>query len=315
MGFYGTTALRAEPPVPVLPAQLLHAWWVDGSEGLDLSGLSFCQGELLTVADKSSERIYRLAPEPGHETVKLLPKADFARPALPDDQPVSMKARALHYASTPLSMDFEGITCDGPDIFLLSERHNRIVRLDSARHKGEWMPVRWSESARKQGYLQLFNAESEGLVRVGDDFWVALEREPRGLLKLQLGDREGQHFYPVPPVAGLDFRGRSEDVTALAYYDGALFTLERNAFAVCRRSLSTLAAQWCIEYRHIEEAPENIYRKTHFGKGEGLAVNEQGMFVVLDNNGVSRAAVADDSRGLLIQLAFPDISPHTMTTD
>ena len=301
-------SLRAEPTIPVMPAKLQQAWWIDGSEGLDISGLSFCEGELLAVADKISERIYRLAPEPGVRSVSLEPMAEFSRPPLPDDQPISIKARALHYASTPLSMDFEGITCDGPDIYLLSERHNRIVRLNQAERKGEWTPVRWSESARDEGYLQLFNAESEGLVRIGDDFWVALERDPRGLLKLEPGDQVGRHFYAVPPVAGLDFRDRSADLTALAYYDGALFTLERNAFAVCRRSLDTLIAEWCVQYRHIEEGPEYVYRKTIFGKGEGLAVNDQGMFVVLDNNGVTRVAAPGDSRGLLMHLAFPSLS-------
>lgn len=300
--------LAAESPVPVLPAQLQQAWWIDGSEGLDISGLTFCEGELLAVADKISERIYRLTPESGTSSVQLVPKVDFSRPALPDDQPISLKARAMHYASTPLSMDFEGITCSGSGIFLLSERHNRIVKLNQAGKTGEWMPVRWSESARKQGYLQLFNAESEGLVKIGEDFWVALERDPRGLLKLQPSDDVGRHFHQVPSVPGLDFRDRSEDLTGLAYYDGALFTLERNAFAVCRRSLATLAAEWCVEYRHIEEGPEYIYRKTLFGKGEGLAVNEQGIFVVLDNNGVTRVAAPDDSRGLLMQLAFPSLA-------
>lgn len=305
LALLASLGLRAEPVVPVTAAELLQAWWIDGSEGLDISGLSVCEGELLAVADKVSERVYRLAPVAGANSVALEPRADFSRPPLPDDQPISVKARAMHFASTPLSMDFEGITCDGRDIYLLSERHNRIARLNPAGSRGEWLPVRWSESARQRGYLQLFNAESEGLVRIGEDFWVALERDPRGLLKIESGDQVGQRFYPVPPVAGLDFRGRSEDLTGLAYYDGALFTLERNAFAVCRRSLETLEAEWCIQYRGIEEGPEYVYRKTAFGKGEGLAVNDRGIFVVLDNNSVTRVAAPDDSRGLLMLLAFP----------
>ena len=161
--------------------------------------------------------------------------------------------------------------------------------------------------ARAQGFLQLANAESEGLVKIAGDFWVALERDPRGLLKLAAGDDIGERFYQVPPVQGLDFRGRSEDLTALAYYDGGMFTLERNAFAVCRRTIETLEAEWCIQYREIEERDEFVYRDTRFGKGEGLAVNSDGIFVVLDNNGVTRAAAPDDRRGLLIQLAFPDV--------
>lgn len=297
----------ADVPAPVLPATLIDAWWIDGSEGLDISGLSFCGGELLAVADKVSEHIYRLSPEPGRDSVALAARANFTRPPLPVDQPVLFKARALHYASVPLSMDFEGITCDGSGIYLLSERHNRIARLNLEQQKAEWLSVRWSEAAKARGFLRRFNGESEGLVRVGDDFWVALERDPRGLLKLNAGDQEGWDFRMLPAVSGLDFRGRSEDLAGLAVYGSALFTLERNAFAVCRRNLDSLQAEWCIHYRDIEEGPSYIYRKTRFGKGEGLAVNEQGIFVVLDNNGVGRAAAPDDSRGLLLHLAFPEI--------
>src|SRR5690606_6621878 len=118
-----------------------------------------------------------------------------------------------------------------------------------------------------RGFLQQFNGESEGLVKVGDDFWVALERDPRGLLKLSAGDQVGWDFRTIPAVGGLDFRGRSEDLAGLATYDGALFTLERNAFAVCRRNFDNLRAEWCIHYRDIEEGPNYVYRETSFGKG------------------------------------------------
>ncbi|MCA0892300.1 esterase-like activity of phytase family protein [Microbulbifer agarilyticus] len=293
---------------PVQPAKLLGAWWIDDSEDLDISGLSFCDGELLAVADKSSERIYRLPIQADAERVTLEPKARFARPGLPDDQPVPLKVRALHYASTPLSMDFEGITCDASGVYLLSERHNRIAQLDSAAKRAQWLTPRWSESARARGYLQIFNAESEGLVKAEDDFWVALEREPRGLLRLKRDEEVGQDFRSLPEVTGLDFRGRAEDVTALAYYDGSLFTLERNAFAVCRRELTSLRAEWCVHYRDIEEAPKYVYQDTRFGKGEGLAINQQGIFVVLDNNGVARVADAEDRRGLLLHLAMPEFA-------
>lgn len=299
--------IQAEDQIPVVAAEPIDTWWIDGSEGLDISGLSFCSGELLAVADKSSERIYSLFPAAGAGTVKLQTKVNFSRPPLPNDQPVSFKARALHYASVSLSMDFEGITCDRDSIYLLSERHNRIVWLDQENHEGKWLPQRWSESARERGYLQIFNAESEGLVKAGADFWVALERDPRGLLRMRPGDLVGWEFFTVPAVAGLDFLGRSEDLTGLSYYDGALFTLERNAFAVCRRSITTLEAQWCIDYREIEEGPENIYRDTRFAKGEGLAVSDEGIFVVLDNNGLGRVVAPADNRGLLMHLAFPEV--------
>lgn len=290
---------------PVVPATLRQAWWIDGSQGLDISGLAFCNGRLLAVADKASDRFFSLAPRRDSASVTLVQEAGFVPPGLPPDQPVSLKARAIHYASVDLSMDFEGITCGRGQLYLLSERHNRLARFDGEGRRARWTGQKWSQSARAAGYLQKFNAESEGLAKVGDDFWIALERNPRGLLRLKPGDEVGVDFYQIPPVRGLDFRGRSEDIAGLDYYGGYLYTLERNAFAVCQRAVDTLQANWCVTYREVEESPEYVYRETRFGKGEGVAVSERGIFVVLDNNGVGRAEVPEDNRGLLIQLSFP----------
>lgn len=307
IAFLAFPVLAATDTPEVIPAELVQAWWVDGSEGLDISGLSLCWGELVAVADKASDRFYSLTPNLGEPSVSLVERARFTPPGLPDDQPVSLKARALHVASTDLSMDFEGVTCDEDRFYLLSERHNRLASLDAKARAAHWTPQRWLESAWAAGYIHDFNGGSEGLVKAGEDFWIALERNPRGLLRLKPGDREGHAFFQIPPVAGLNFRGFSEDVAGLAYYGGFLYTLERNAYAVCQRSLANLQANWCVTYRHIERAPEYRYRTGRFGKGEGLEVDERGIFVMLDNNGVARMKDKSDTRGLLLLLSHPAV--------
>ncbi|AMX02255.1 hypothetical protein A3224_06355 [Microbulbifer thermotolerans] len=283
----------------VTPAQLLSAYWVDNSPGLDISGLTFCHGTLLAVSDKNSSEIYALELSPSGAALKAYQQV--AGLAIPEEAPGGFLA-ALSQAIRPdTAMDFEGISCDSDGVYLVSERYSRIAQLtvDGA----AWLAGDWVFQVRRQGYLQKVNAGTEGLVRIGSDFWVAMEREPRGLLHLPAGG-EAQVF-PIPAVAGLDFRGRAEDITGLAHYDGALFTLERNAFAVCRRALRDLRAEWCIDYRAIEESPEFVYTETRYGKGEGLAVDASGIYVVLDNNNVGRAADTADKRALLLHLAFP----------
>lgn len=282
--------------VPVHPAQLIEAKWLDGSAGLDISGLSFCNGELLAVSDKDSGEIYSV------DGTALQPSAQLAGLGAPQGEPAGLIAGLVEKIRPNGEMDFEGISCDGEAVYLVSERHNRIARLQQE-GKAEWLPQRWAESARASGYLKKFNAGTEGLVRIGSDFWIALEREPRGLL--HLSDDSEPRIHKVPPVPELNFRDRSEDLTGLAYHRGALYTLERNALAVCRRSLQTLNAEWCIDYRHIEEAPEYIYAETKYGKGEGLAVKDSGIYVVLDNNNVARAANLEDKRALLLHLSLP----------
>ncbi|MFC6632167.1 SdiA-regulated domain-containing protein [Microbulbifer taiwanensis] len=283
----------------VSPAQLLASYWLDGSAGLDISGLSFCHGELLAVSDKNSAEIYSV--ETSSRGAVLKSRSRIAGLGVPEGDSAGLVAGLLNLARSDTAMDFEGISCDGDSIYLISERHSRIAEV--AAGETTWMPQRWASVVRASGYLKKFNAGAEGLVKAGRDFWIAMEREPRGLLHLRSSAEP--RIFTIPPVAGLDFRNRAEDITGLAFYDGALFTLERNAFAVCRRSLNNLQAQWCIDYRNIEEAPEFVYEETQYGKGEGLAVDASGIYVVLDNNNVGRAAVPADRRALLLHLEFP----------
>lgn len=302
----------------VRPAKLLGAWWLEGSAGLDISGLSFCDGELLAVSDKRDDRLYRIRL-PKRSDVReaaLDIRSQFPPPEAPEHESLVNRLAAL--VRPGAQMDFEGVACDADDRFMVSERHDRIARISASRSGAteiQWLPFRWREAARSQGYLQVFNAGSEGITRVGTaeqpEFWIALERQPRGLLHLkgaagQAGESADLEFRELPPVAGLGFYGRAEDVTGLDIFRDGLYTLERNAFAVCRRSLQTLEASWCIDYRAVEEAPEFVYADTRFGKAEGLAVTESGIYVVLDNNNAARAADASDQRALLMRLAHPD---------
>ena len=300
---FASSILAAEP---VRPAQLLGSYWLDGSAGLDISGLSFCGGELLAVSDKNSADIYVVRLDRDGDRAALMPRALFAKLEVPVASDGGFKARLLSAVESGAAADFEGITCNDDEIFVVSERHHRIA---TAQPSGEsaWLPLHWADAARKRGYMQHFNGASEGLVLAGEDFWIALERSRRGLVRFANGAGDAE-LVEVPAVDGLDFRGRPEDLTGLAFYDGALYTLERNAFAVCRRSLPDLRAEWCIHYRAIEEAPQFVYLKTFFGKGEGLAVDASGIYVVLDNNNVARAADPQDRRGLLLHFAHPAFS-------
>ncbi|WP_444946384.1 esterase-like activity of phytase family protein [Microbulbifer sp. VTAC004] len=285
----------------VSSARLKASYWVNNSAGLDISGLSFCTGRLLAVSDKNSGEIYTLKLRDGD--ADLVSHLQLDGLGVPEhDEPVSFWEAFKELFRPADELDFEGVSCDGSTIYLVSEHYNRIAVV-SDQGKASWQEYLWSPAAKSQGYLQKANASSEGLVKAGDVFWVAMEREPRGLLKLNSSG--GASVFSLPSVAGLDFRGRSEDLTGLDYYDGALFTLERNAHAVCRRALPSLKAEWCLDYHALEVSPERVYEETRYGKGEGLAVNQQGIFVVLDNNNVGRALAPDDKRALLLHLAFP----------
>ncbi|MDP5210649.1 hypothetical protein [Microbulbifer sp. 2205BS26-8] len=286
----------------ISPARLLASYWVDGSAGLDLSGLSFCAGKLLTVSDRASKQIYAIQLMDGR--AELVPYLKLSGLRVPKrSQAHSLWSFIPELFRPARDLDFEGITCGENGIYLLSERYNRIAMV-VGQGEARWLENLWSPEVKARGYLQAPNVSSEGLVKAGDQFWLAIEREPRGLLRLSPGG--DAQVFSLPSVTGLDFRGSPEDLTGLAYFDGALFTLEGNAHAVCRRTLPSLRAEWCLDYRALEKAPERMYEVAIRGRGGGVAVNEQGIFMVFDNDNTARAQYPGDRRALLLHLAFPD---------
>ncbi|WP_238152024.1 hypothetical protein [Microbulbifer sp. A4B17] len=287
----------------IIPAKKIAHYWVDDSAGLSISGLSFCDGKMLSVSDKQSREIYQIVLDDRFAALEIyLTLAGLRVPK--KDRPTNFWYFLLDLTRPAAAMDFEAITCDDNAFYLLSERYNRIAEINKE-GKGHWLENMWSSTAKAQGYMQGYNLSGVGLQKVGDDFWMAIERDPRALVKL--GPKGSVQIFTPPPVEGLNFRDESENMAGLAYYDGALWTLEPNAYAVCRRELPSLKAQWCLDYWEHENSSELGYEVSRTGgKGDGLAIGEQGIFIVFDNDNISRIHDPQDRRALLLHLAFPE---------
>ncbi|WP_299586488.1 hypothetical protein [Microbulbifer echini] len=287
----------------IIPAQKLNHYWVDASAGLSLSGLSFCNGKLLTVSDKKSQEIYQIVLKGTHARLETyLTLSGLSVPK--KDRPRNLWYFLLDLTRPAVAMDFEAISCAGNTFYLLSERYNRIAEVD-IQGRGHWLENMWSAKAKAQGYMQGYNLSGVGLQKVGDNFWMVLERDPRALVKLDA--KGGVQIFTPPPVAGLNFRGQPENLAGLDYYNGALFTLEPNGHAVCRRVLPSLKAKWCLDYWEHENSSELGYEVSRTGgKGDGLAVGDLGIFIVFDNDNISRIHDPQDRRALLLHLAFPE---------
>ncbi|WP_444917783.1 hypothetical protein [Microbulbifer sp. JMSA003] len=296
--FLASVGMAAE----IFFAKDIADYWIDNSSGVGLSGLSFC-GQLITISPKESEKIYRINLHGQSATLEKYLKVS----GLPPPKR-GVADNVSHFVMDLLrpksAMRFGGICCRDDGTFLLSERHNRIAEVDTD-GSSRWINNKWSSAIEHLGYSLRYNNGGEGIVEVGDDLWVALEREPRGLLKV--GNKGEFQVFSLPSVVGLDFGDHPENLRGLDYHDGALFTLESNAYAVCRRALPSLQAEWCLVYREIEESPEHAYEVSRLGgMGSGVAVNNQGVFVVFNNNNISRARDPQDRRARLLHLAFPE---------
>lgn len=304
----------AAEPAPQLTLLAEHA--VEGMRGGNLSGLAQCGKELWTVSDRDDDRIYRLDTR---ENTWLAETVPLDVPLVPDsDLPWGLSARtwvaSLVRGGT---LDFEGITCDkAGNRYIVSEAYAAVLKVPPL-GPASWLrisPIMVRE-ARASGMLLHFNALFEGLAinPAGDQLWLAAERERRGLLLIKrqqtvwdcdgscvLLSEAGMHMQPAQfPNA----KPVSRDFADLSLFDGKLFTLERNAFEVCRRDADTAKVERCWSFADEALQPHRRYSQK-YGLAEALVVDAQGAWIGIDNNNGTRAD--GEKRPIVWRFAAPD---------
>ncbi|NCE83183.1 esterase-like activity of phytase family protein [Pseudomonas sp. Q1] len=300
---------------PVAELKLVGEHPVDGMRGGNLSGLALCGKELWTVSDRDDDQIYRLdisAPTWKAETVKI----DV--PPVPDSGlPWGLRSRTK--AASFIrggDLDFEGITCDAVgNRYIVSEAHAAVLQVP-ATGTAEWLKIApgMVREARASGMLLHFNALFEGLAvnAEGNQIWLAAERERRGLIAIKRGqsvwDCDGpcvllsEAGQEVQPAQFEDAKAVSKDFADLALYNGKLFTLERNAFQICRRDTLTAKVELCWSFADEALTPNRRYAQP-YGLAEALIVDADGAWVGIDNNFGPRAD--GEKRPMVYRFAAP----------
>lgn len=292
------TLAHAAPQEQMAPQEelpLLSEHAVEGMPGGNLSGLALCGGRMWAVSDRDDALLYSL--DMASPTWQAQPNVIEVPPA--PDSGLPLRLRSLAGLSSVVrggSMDFEGVSCDAAgNRYLVSEAYAAVLKVPV-----EGLPV-WLElpqelvgQARAQGMLQHFNAIFEGLAisPAGDRLWLAAEREQRGLLVVSLErgtwrckgscilrTEPGKDVLP-PQLGG---KSVSRDFSDLTLYDGKLFTLERAAYRICRRTLETGKVERCWSFAKEALQPDRLYDQP-YGLTEALVVDRNGAWVGVDNN-------------------------------
>ncbi|MET0378429.1 MAG: hypothetical protein ABW049_05485 [Spongiibacteraceae bacterium] len=272
----------------------------------DLSGLAICRGQLLAVSDKISDTIFAITVVDGRASIAPalhIPPPPQRKTSYHAPANLLYRLDAARYADR---LDWEGIACRGDTIYLLSERNNAVLKL--AGNSSSWLPVDWYEPLYRTGFLHTYNAFVEGIaLRDDNTFLIAIEREPRGIMTLQ---RDAADAWKITASAlsndkPLPFRAGNPDVADIAIHRDSAFTLERNASAICRRDAQTLRTDSCFSYFDIEDDARWRYADSNFGIGEGLAMDDQWIYIVFDSNDKTRIDAADDHRSLLLRIPLP----------
>ncbi|WP_347928731.1 esterase-like activity of phytase family protein [Pseudomonas helvetica] len=306
------SAVAAEP-APELTLVSEHA--VEGMRGGNLSGLAQCGKDLWTVSDRDDDQIYRL------DTSERVWQAETVRinvPPVPDSGlPWGLKSRT--WAASFVrggNLDFEGITCDkAGNRYIVSEAHAAVLQVP-VQGPAAWLKISpiMVREARASGMLLHFNALFEGLAisPQGDQLWLAAERERRGLLLVKrqqtvwdcdgscvLLSEAGKEMQPAPfPNA----KPVSKDFADLALFNGKLFTLERNAFQICRRDALSAKVERCWSFA-AEALQEHRRYSQPYGLAEALVVDVDGAWIGIDNNNGARAD--GEARPIVWRFAAP----------
>ncbi len=254
------------------------------------SGLTFKGDQLLTVCDDSNQ-IYALQTNQSN-VVSAHPVETIDRSQL-----------------SVAALDLEGITVVEDEVFVVSEVHHKAIRIQG--DQSTWVPENGGvyDAAYAAGLFQIYNAGMEAIVYLGEQtFLMSVEREPRGLIEVtydenysQIISQTNQVFddskYPVES-------SRKPDLTGLYYFDGMLYALHRNAYIINElikdeHGVYHEGRAW--SYEHIVKDPEYAYQDMMFGHAEGLAVDQDYFYLVIDNNNDPKLKNPNDIRPLLIK--------------
>ena len=297
---------------PELVLQAEHP--VEGMRGGNLSGLALCQGEMWTVSDRDDDQIYRLDTR----------YAEWQAEALSIDVPPPPESglpwgvRMMHKAVSPLrggDLDFEGISCDeAGNRYVVSETHAAVLQVPPIGEPA-WLKIDPAlvRQARGSGMLLHFNALFEGIAvnPQGTQLWLAAERERRGLLTLRkqqsVWNCEGgcvvmsEGGLEQPP-ARLKAKAQQKDFADLALFDGKLFTLERMAYRICRRTPATGELERCWSFANDALTDARRYN-SGYGTAEALSLDAKGAWIGVDNGNHVRAD--GEKRPIVWRFAVP----------
>ncbi|MFB4371868.1 MULTISPECIES: esterase-like activity of phytase family protein [unclassified Pseudomonas] len=293
-----TPALADMPPLEELKLVSEHP--VDGMDAGNLSGLAWCGDALWAVSDREDDRLYRLDSS---ATVWQAEAERFVAPPAPS-MPLPWGLRMRTWMAGLVRgghLDFEGISCDAKgNRYLVSEARAAVLQVPPAAD-AQWLnlPEGMVRQARASGMLLNFNALFEGIAidPAGERLWLAAEKERRGLVIVHnrnnawrceggcvLLNEGGEEISPE----ALGGRPAPVDFSDLAFFEEKLYTLERQAHRICRRTPANGEVERCWSFAAEALTDQRRY-PVHYGMAEALSVDAQGAWIGVDNGSYARS--------------------------
>ena len=245
--------------------RLIKAYTVDTKGFLEPSGLTLWDGEFYTISDKQ-DRIYHLKFEQNKIIMEPIIKIMNNRNS---------------------KLDFEGITHDQDNFYLVSEKYFQILKVSKDGSQQNWLSTddHIQQAGKNVGLFQTHNANFEGICLMQNNvFLLAAERQPRGFMEIDMAQNVLKAYQKSKPV--FNYQGeRSADFTGLSCDDG-MYALDRNADMVAKLRIKKGEYQEIkgYSYQHIVNQPQFKYLDMKYGQAEGLVVKGNKVYIILDNN-------------------------------
>lgn len=283
-----------EWPTYRLAAEQVTRLELPGGKQFDASGLLLLpSGALLTLANNLGPRLYRIEISPSATNAALAPTEWFT---------AEQVSTAL--GLKPRSLDAEGIARDAQDrLYVCEESRRWILRFDPKSGLLERLPIDLGSVNGLFNKLDL-NASFEGIAIGRGKLYVANERTAPVIIEVDLKHLKVSGHFEVYPHARSFFGTHYSD---LCWFGGRLWVLCRQHRVVLEVNPHTHQVLAEFDYRALED---QLGYKTGLpisvGLMEGLAVDQDFIWLLTDNNGMGRAGAANDIRPTLVRCRRPD---------
>ena len=279
------TAESARAQSDTVDLEAISVLPVEGPEFNQPSGLFMYNDTLYTVSDKHDDTIFRIELKP--DRAVFVPHVRF-------------KASASFGV---FSLDLEGITRDEDGSFYLaSEGAFAILKVSPDGSDVSWVTTSLRDVGASAGLFQTRGGYLEGitLMRPGR-FLVAAERTPCGLIEVDVAGKQR--------VVEIANHGSTNSYTGLHREEENVYILQRSTATIRKtiRYLDIDSPSTIWSYAHIVNDPEYLFQHEQFGAktAEGLAMDHDRIYVILDNNNDARRMYPDDLRPLLLIMKRP----------